>query len=124
MRWAFEDPNTLQTYVFPVNPSEGGTPSYDKQIQYQNTSAPDGKVISFEGRDQVQPFEFSGVLFTEAELNAFVTWWGKRYQIKVTDDLGREFWIEIRSFKPTRVRAVQHPYKHNYQVSAVIVDWP
>lgn len=124
VRWVFDDPNTLDTWEFAINPSEGGSPSYDKTITQQSTSAPDGKVILFEGRDQPQIIEFSGVLFTEAEFNAFVEWWNKRYQIQVTDDLGRQFYIVITSFKPTRRRAIQHPWKHDYSVSATIVDWP
>jgi hypothetical protein len=124
VRWVFEDPNTLDTYEFAINPSEGGSPSYNKTITLQATSAPDGKVVSFEGRDQPQTLEFSGVLFTEAEFNAFVEWWNKRYQIKVTDDLGRIFWIQINSFNPTRKRAMQHPWKHDYNITATVVDWP
>lgn len=123
VRWVFDDPNTLESWTFAVNPSQGGSPSYDKNLGYQNTSAPDGKVISFEGRDNPQPFEFSGTLFTEDEYNTFVTWWNKRYQIQVTDDLGRTFTIEIKSFRPTRRRAIQHPWKHDYEVSATIVNW-
>jgi hypothetical protein len=124
VRWVFEDPNTLDTYEFAINPSEGGSPSYDKTISYQATSAPDGKLVSFEGRDQPQTIEFSGVLFTEAEYNAFVEWWDKRYQVQVTDDLGRSFYIQINSFTPTRKRAIQHPWKHDYTVTATVVDWP
>lgn len=123
VRWLFEDPNTLDAYTFAVNPSEGGSPSYQKTFSTSTTSAPDGNVVLFEGRDAPQRFQFSGVLFTQAEFNAFVTWWEKRYQITVTDDLGRTFSIVIESFSPTRKRARSHPWKHDYQVTAVVVNW-
>lgn len=122
-RWTFEDPNTLETYTFAINPNEGGSPQYSKKFEYRNTSAPDGKVIVFEGRDDPQTIEFSGTLLTQAQYDAFVTWWDKRYQVKITDDLGREFWIEIESFSPKRERAVHYPYKHSYTIKAIIVDW-
>lgn len=123
VRWVFEDPVTLVSYTFAINPSDGGAPGYQKTINYQNTAAPDGKVISFEGRDQPRVMEFSGVLFTEAEYDAFFEWWNKRYQVSVTDDLGRTFSILINSFVPTRRRARSHPWKHDYTIQATIVDW-
>lgn len=124
VRWVFEDPVTLDSYTFAVNPSEGGSPAFNKNITYQVTAAPDGKVISFEGRDHPRTLEFSGVLFTEAEFDAFHEWWDKRYQVNVTDDLGRTFTIQINTFEPQRRRAIQHPWKHDYRISATIVDWP
>lgn len=123
-RWKFDDPVSLVSHTFEVNPSAGGTPAYERNITTQSTSAPDGKVIVFEGRDQPQTFEFSGTLRSEEELDVFVEWFNKRYQIKVTDDLGREHMIVIQSFRPTRERAATAPWKHSYTVSAVIVDWP
>ena len=123
VRWVFEDPNTLAAYTFEVNPSEGGSPSYQKTISYKSTCAPDGKVIAFEGRDAPKSLEFSGVLFTEAEFDAFVEWWDKRYQVNITDDLGREFSILIETFVPRRERARSHPWKHSYSVTATVVDW-
>lgn len=123
VRWVFDDPVTLASYTFEINPNDGGSPAYRKKFQYENTSAPDGKVIVFEGRDEPKKIEFSGILLTEAELNAFIEWWDKRYQISVTDDLGREFSIVIETFEPRRERARSHPWKHSYSVTATIVDW-
>jgi hypothetical protein len=124
VRWEFEDPVTLDVYTFAVNPSDGGSPGYAKNITSQATSAPEGKVIRFEGQDSPQQMEFSGTLFTEAEYNAFVEWWDKRYQVLIRDDLGREFYIEIDQFEPSRKRARAYPWKHEYKVVATIVDWP
>lgn len=122
-RWVFEDPVTLATYNFEVNPSDGGSPQYSKNISYSSTSAPGGKVIVFEGRDKPLTLEFSGVILTQAHYDAFVTWFQKRYQVNVTDDLGRQFSIIIESFSPKRERAVHSPWKHSYSVSATVVDW-
>lgn len=123
VRWVFEDPVTLDTYSFDINPNDGGSPQFIKRYEYRNTSAPDGKVIMYEGRDDPKSLEFSGVLLTEEQYNAFVEWWDKRYQVVVKDDLGREFSIVIESFNPKREKAVSHPWKHSYQIKATIVDW-
>lgn len=123
VKWQFNDPATLETHTFEINPNEGGSPEYTKNIQYRNTSAPDGKTLLFEGRDNPQTLEFSGVLLTESQYNMFRDWWDKRYQVYVTDDLGREFSIVIEAFIPKRERAFHHPWKHSYTVRATIVDW-
>lgn len=124
VRWRFDDPVDLTSYTFAINPNEGGSPGFQKNFQYMTTAAEDGQTLVFEGRDQVQRIQFSGTLFTEAEHDAFVTWFNKRYQVQITDDLGREFSIVIESFIPKRVRARAFPWKHTYEVSAVVVDWP
>lgn len=123
VKWRFYDPVTLDEYIFEVNPNDGGSPQYAKNIVYSNTSAPDGLVIAFEGREKPQTLEWSGILLTETQFNAYVEWYQKKYQVRVTDDLGREFFLIIESFSPQRQRAVHHPWKHSYNVKATIVNW-
>lgn len=124
VRWIFYDPGTSETYVFPINPKEGGTSGYKKTFTFQNTAAPDGKTLVFQGRPEAGSLEFSGVLFEQTELEAFVLWWRKQNQITLTDDLGRNFSIVIQEFIPKRIRAMQHPWKHSYTCKATIVNWP
>lgn len=124
VRWTFEDPNTLESWTVPINPNEGGSPGLQRNIQYQSTCAPDGKVVTFEGRDLPQTLEFSGVILTQEHLDLFVTWFEKRYQLSLTDDLGRQYMIVFDTFTPKRERAHSYPWKHSYTASATIVDWP
>jgi hypothetical protein len=123
VRWQFFDPVASETYVFALNPNEGGSPSYDKTITQQSTSAPDGKTLLFEGQDQVQTLEWSGAILEQAHHEKYVEWFQKRRQIRVTDDLGRVMWIYITSYKPTRLRTVEKPWRHNFDVSAIILNW-
>lgn len=124
VRWTFYDPTVPVTYTFEINPDTGGSPGYAKTLTSQSTVAPGGKALVFEGADEVPSFEFSGTILTEAHFNAFTEWFDKRRQIQVTDDLGRQHWIYIATFKPVRERAVHHPWKHSYTITAVILDWP
>lgn len=124
VKWQFDDPVTLDSYTFDINPNSGGSPTNEKTINYESTCAPDGKIIRYEGREKPQKLNFSGTLLEEDQYDAFLEWYNKHYQIKVTDDLGREFYIEIDVFNPTRENSYQYPWKHRYDIQATIVDWP
>lgn len=122
VRWTFFDPEESETYTFEVNPNAGGSPNYDKKIIYENTAAPDGKTLIFEGQDEVQAIEFSGVILSQTQFETFADWYARRNSIFMTDDLGRGFWIYITSFKPVRSFKRSHPWRHNYTVQATVVD--
>lgn len=122
-RWTFTDPVTSETYEFEINPSEGGSPSLEKNMTYTNTAAPEGRALAFEGRPNVQTSQFKGTILTEEHYNAMMYWFGVKNQINMTDDLGRTQSIYITKFDPQRVRAVQHPWKHSYTVSYFVLDW-
>lgn len=123
VRWRFDDPVNLDTYEFHISPNEGGSLQYKKTINYQNTSAPDGKTLVFEGRDEPKTSEFSGVILDREHYEAMVDWFNRRHQIKVTDDLERQFWIYIVEFTPKRERAAHSPWKHSYTCRYVVLDW-
>ena len=120
MKWQFDDPVSFDTYVFEINPSEGGSPKYEKQISESSTT--DGTTVLFEGRDATKNASFSGVVLTQDQYNAMIEWFNKRYLIDYTDDLGRTFTIYITKFDPKRERAIHSPWKHSYTVDYVIVS--
>lgn len=126
IRWTFTDPTgaTPTTYLFEINPSDGGSPALKKNVIFKNTAAPDGKTLIYEGRDDPATFTFSGTLLTQTQYNAFQTWFLKRQQILLTDDLGRSYYIYITAFTPKRTRAANNPWKHTYTVEAMTLDWP
>lgn len=124
VKWKFDDLTDSSTYTFEINPNEGGSPQYKKTIQTANTAAPDGKTLIFEGRDEAQQLTFSGTILSQAQYDAMVTWFNKRHQVRITDDLNRAYMVYITSFEPKRVRAVHYPYKHTYTVNYIVVDWP
>lgn len=122
--WRFEDLIEGTIALMPINPNEGASPSYQKQLTKTTTTAPgaDGRPIIFEGADQVSQFDFSGVLLTQDHYEFVLNAWRKRHPVRLTDDLGRQFMIYVESFQPKRVLSRTYPWKHNYQATAVIVD--
>lgn len=122
-RWTFQDLSTSEIVTLPINPKDGGSPSFSKHINYSSTAAPDGKTLVFEGLDDPQTLEWSGTILDQTHYELLRTWYSKRHQIVITDDLGRQFTCYITKYTPKRKRSVQHPYKHDYDMSATILDW-
>lgn len=120
VRWIFDDPETLDSYTFEINPVENDVPAYEKNVNTLQPTA--GNTIISEGTDQPRTGEFSGVILTEDMFNEMVTWFEKRYPITLTDDLSRSFTIYITQFDVTRERAVHSPWKHSYRVSYLLLE--
>jgi hypothetical protein len=122
-RWVFEDLVTLESWTMDVNPRDGGAPQYQKNVSYQATAGEDGKTLAFEGRDSPLTSEFSGVVLTETMYNTFLTWYQKRHQVQITDDLDRVFMIYITGFNPKRKWSTTHPWRHDYTCTYTVIDW-
>ncbi len=120
-RWAFSDDVLTETYSFDVNPNRGGTPSFEKNLTYSSTPA--GSPIVFEGRDKPRTFTISGILREEAQLNALQSWYEKDYQIEITDDLGRQFWVFITDLEFQRAQTRRWPFRHTFTMNYIEVDW-
>lgn len=124
VRWTLYDPVSAETYTMQINPNDGGSRQYKKNVSYQNTSAQDGNTLVHEGRDEPHTLEWSGVILEQQHLEDLIGWFNKRRQVRLTDDLGRESWIYITGLSPKRVRAATRPWKHEYSCSAIVVSWP
>lgn len=123
VKWEFLDPTDSSTGQFEINPSEGGSPPYSKNMTGQSTVAAGGKTIIFEGAFNVPEISFSGTILSESQYGDMVHWFNLKHPIQVTDDLGRVFQIYITKFEPKRVRAQSYPWKHTYSCTAILMDW-
>jgi len=123
VKWIFTDPTNSTSYQFPMNPSDGGSPAYQKTISYSSAAGQGGNVLMFEGRDAVKTYSVTGTILTQEHYEAMITWFNKRHALTVTDDLGRTFSIYITGFTPRRRRSALYPYKHEYQLDYTELDW-
>lgn len=122
VKWTFFDPTVPETYTFAINPNTGGTPNRTKRINFESPAASDGSMILFEGREEPRRVEISGVILNQAQLDTFQAWYDKRHQIRLTDDLGRQYWVYITSFSATRNRRAHHPWHHSYQMQLTVIS--
>lgn len=124
VKWTLYDPVLDSTLTFPINPAEGFLPEREKEFSMEHTTAPNGKFIAFEGAETPIAFNFSGTFLDEASYNFMVTWFNKKYQLRLTDDLGKQYWVYLKKFSPKRRRSSNYRWSFSYDAEAVIINWP
>jgi hypothetical protein len=127
-RWHIYDPVTLEDVEVPLNPSEARLPAVKKAISTAKTSAPtgEGRIIATEGIDDPLTMGFTGVMLDLDQYNFFFDLcYNKRYQVRLTDDWGRVYWVYPTSLEATRGRhKPSHPEFQRYTMDFLVLDWP
>ncbi len=96
--------------------------SRTKVLTVHSTTAADGTALVFQGATATPTGEASGVLETKAQYDAFVSWWGLRRPVLLTDDTGRTQSIYIESFTPTSAATRRSPYRCKYVLKWQVLD--
>lgn len=122
VRWTLWDPVLGTTLEFPINPAESYLPQREKAMVTEQTTA--GLLVAFEGEEVPKEFNFSGTFLNEASYDFMTTWFNKRYQLRLTDDLGNQYWVYLKSFSPRRKRSSNYSWAFTYEANAVIMDQP
>lgn len=120
-RWEFFD--GTNTWVVPVNPNEGGSPTMQKNITTHTNLGPNRHSILQEGESGPVQISFSGVILTQAHLETFETWFDKKLMLDLTDDLGREFQGVLSAFEPTREYRPNRPWFHRYSATFLVAGY-
>lgn len=116
--WNFFD--GTNSYDLPVNPDAASMPGPKRNIITKPTCA--GRQVMMEGKKEVGQISFSGVILEEEHLRAFEEWALKRKQVRITDDLGRKYWIYIKTFSPSRQKNNTYEWYHTYTVNGIVMD--
>jgi hypothetical protein len=123
-KWQFFDPSNGDLAVFAINPSEGGSPGYDKQFAYEShsTGSTSGNVpMVFETADSATELSVSGTIIAQDAYTMFASWFERSQPVMLIDDLGRQFLVVIKTFRPKRVWSGQVPWKHTYDLTALVL---
>lgn len=119
--WVFKDIAGDDEYEFAVNPVDASFPVVEKRITTQYTAS--GRPVNFEGRSAAGYLSFSGTILYQEHYEIMLDWLDKSTQISVTDDLGRNFWIFLTEFSPTRTYHAAFPWRHEYNASGLLISW-
>lgn len=120
-RWTFTD--TVDTYVFPVNPSASEAPSLRKRIHRATpTNPPVGFAIRMEGRADVPNGRLSGTVRDQRHYQKLIDWWLNKPVITVTDDLGSTFSIVPTGLTLTPASRRHLPWRATYSFEYQLVN--
>lgn len=99
-KWILNDPVTDEEYVFELNPENVTYTAKNRTVKTVRT--PTGRVILTYGKLNPGRISFSGWIPTLELLDALRDWVLKEYQVKLTDELGRENWYYLDNFTASR----------------------
>lgn len=121
--WTLTDNSTgtPEVFTFPINPVEHKPPNRQANITEETSSAPNGQVIMFQGRDRLRKGSFSGAVLTVGFYTDLDAWANKWYPLIMTDDAGQAWAIMITEIDWARVKRVLWPYRHNYTINYTVV---
>lgn len=125
-RWVFQDVKATpdEVYHFPHNPERMTAPFGRKRVAYAATTAVNGQKIVFEGSAPPVEWKFSGDILTQAHYDAFTAWFNKQTRIWITDHFGRAWLCYITEFTATPRRSINFPYRHEYEMTALVLQGP
>lgn len=123
VRWIFNDPVLNESYTVHINPNEMGSLFPQKRITSKTTTAIDGKVLVFESKAAPVDWQFSGFLLQPEHHDKLHEWvYDRNYRIRITDHFGRIITCYLTSFTPTPKRSLQHYWRHDYTIQAIVFD--
>lgn len=121
-RWRLESLDGQESYEFAINPNDQSSPIPTRDIQWSWTRA--GFTGLRAGRGPHR-WEFSGVLRSKAQFDAFKYWVGRKEKVRLTDDLGRGYLLRLMSFKPRQeggYRGANVPWRHEYSMECLVFE--
>lgn len=119
--WVFDDVHASLTYELEINPQNATMPGIMKTLTATPTAR--GRPILSQGRNKPQQMQLSGTILTQEQLETVRSWCEKEKQIRITDDLARQFWVYLSNFDPRRVRSVEYPWRHEFTLTCTVVSW-
>lgn len=122
-QWKLTDNSTGTPveYNFYVNPKTQGFDGRKANVTSETSTAPNGQVLLFQGRDKVPTFKFSGHIISSAQYSDMNTWLEKPYPMVLTDDQSRAWTVLITSYTLERVKRANNQYRFDYNVDGLII---
>ena len=123
-RWKFVDPSTGDEWTHPINPRRMTPPPLlRKQMRFASGARVSAaRVRAFRAPTSALPWEFSGVIRSQAHHDSLLEWAKKKRLIEVHDHLGRVFEVVITSFEPSDRRPTAHtPWRLTYSMKTLML---
>lgn len=122
IRWRFVDPADDSTYTVPINPNKMTSPLPPRAMSTAATTGVDSRPLMFEGGLVGHEWNFSGVIFDKAHLDALTEWSKKQNRFFIFDHFGRRFTVAPRQLDATPTLRQKGKYwRHDYTFSAYVL---
>lgn len=126
-KWVFTDyfqkGPTPYAYTWEVNPNDGGSPEIAKNMTILQNVGPNRINLVMEGQSSVPTLSFSGVILTQTHYETLELWFDRRVMIRLTDDLGRNFYGVFSKFSPKRSRRASNVWYHTYDAEFTVTAY-
>ena len=122
-QWTLTDNSTgtPEVLTFDWNPDSFNPPGRQGTTQNSLTTAPNGQLIVFQGRDQARTARFSGKVGTQSFFTSLDTWKDKWYPLVLTDDQGQTWDIVIQQWTWERIRRANNQWRYNYTAEVLVL---
>lgn len=121
-QWSLTDNSTGTPVVleFEWNPIKVDTPGRSNNMTTEQTTASNGSVIFFQGRDTPRMIRFEGGVGSETFYNSLNTWKDKFYPLVLTDDQNSTWTVIFKSWSWDRVKR-RNPWRYNYSAEMYVL---
>lgn len=126
VRWTFQDLVTGESWEVPINPNTAGSPFSVKPITTAQAASLEGGGIHrtrmFQAPSVPQPWEFGGVIRTQAHHDELLRWAEKSNEVRISDHLGRTFEVIINQFEAIDRRPTQNlPWRMTFTMRVLVL---
>lgn len=118
--WVWTDNVLSETLEMEINPNAFDAPSRKANILQESTTAPNGQLVIFQGRDQAKTAKLSGAINSESFYNDMLAWTEKWYPLVLADDLGQSWNILVTASTFNRLRRSIHPWRFDYTIDVLV----
>lgn len=118
----FSSGGLVSTYTLPINPDRLDMSYGEFVIDHENTTVSNGRIVAWEGAPVPNIWRWSGAVLDEASYGAMVAIGTTGQRLYLTDHFRRRFLVKVASVSMQRVRDLERPWHHRYEMTAWILS--
>lgn len=120
IRWTFATLTGSESDVFEVSPNAQDSPLSSRAMTWDFHPQ-----LGWSGHREPRaptPWTFSGVLHSQAQYDALLTWVSKKVKIVITDDRSERLVVRLLKFEPTQEAGQRNAWRMTYTMRALIFE--
>lgn len=107
-------------YTFTRNPKSWTNVHPPNDFTHDNTTAPDGQILTWQAAARPWRMEFVGFVDSQAEYEAFVFWSELRRRFWLVDHRNRKWLVTFEQFDAQALIKPNRPWAHDYTMKTLV----